>query len=457
MDDERGPDQAADPEGAAEPIPPSPVADAPTSSSPIISWAPSPEASAWEALAAQAGPPRIDVGSLFGRTLDTFLAGWRTFVVLGIPSAVTGILIQFLALDFRTPSNAGTGAVLALIAFPINIGMLLAMILAADDIRAGRPLSIGSAIGRGFSRALSTIGSAIVFFLCYCVLAIGVVVGLVLLSVIPSIGPILALVFGIAGFALVIYVLLRLSMFAAPIALDQAGPIEGLRASWNGVKGHLWRLGVLFVGLYLLIAPLAIGGAFLVIAMSPIVGAVISILVFLITGPILPIALSLAWGDLTGRPRTEQPVRSPRRALFAVAVLVGGIILLVPSVALAVPKFGELALAAIPEEDRGVLYFGTSRNPANPCAPLGPDTVFDSSDSIYIGGYFSRTLLPGQSATIHVYKSGQEVGTAPIETGGRAVACYYEPEPLVGAPSGIYLLRIEDAGGTLAEGGFTVR
>ena len=223
------------------------------------------------------------------------------------------------------------------------------------------------------------------------------------------------------------------------------------------VKGNLWRLGILFVAVYLLVVPLSVGAAFLILATTPVIGAVVAILAFLVTLPLLFIVLSLSYGDLTGRPRAEEQVRSPHRRLFAVAVLVGGIVLLVPSVALAVPRLGELALAAIPPEDRGTLYFGTQRNPVNPCAPLDRATTFSTSDSIYIGGYFSRSLLPGQSASIHVYIDDTEVVNSPIEAGAQAVACYYEPTPLEGAPAGEYRIIIDDSAGIFAEGTFTVQ
>jgi hypothetical protein len=397
---------------------------------------------------------------LFARTLDTFLAKWPTFVVLGIPIAVVAVLTQLLAFDLRTPTNAATGTLLVLlVGIPVNAAALLAMVVAADDVRAGRPVSIGSSLRRGVVRMPIAILSALVLVLAYLGMGIVLGLGLVLLALVPRVGPVLAGIFGIVGFCVIVYVLLRYSLFAAPVALDGAGPIRALGLSWRRVKGQMWRLGILFVALYLLFLPLTIGGSFLILAASAnaIVGGVVGILIFLVIGPLFPIALSLAWGDLTDRPRVDQPTRPAPRRLFAGAILVGGLLLLVPSVALGLPRLGELALAAVPPEDRGTIYFGTNLNPTNPCKPLGRTTSFFASDSIYIGGYFSRTLAPGQSAAIHAYLDGQEVLNSPISAGAQAVACYYEPEPLVGAPVGSYRIVIQDDTGTLAEGRFTVR
>ena len=421
----------------------------PAGPAPLVGWAPVSEA-----------PPRIQVRALFARTLDTFIANWPTFVVLGIPISVIAVLTQLLAFDLRTPTNAATGTLLVLlVGIPVNVAALLAMVVAADDVRAGRPVSIGSSLRRGVVRMPIAILSALVLVLAYLGMAIVLGLGLVLLALVPRVGPVLAGIFGIVGFCVIVYVLLRYSLFAAPVALDDAGPIRALGLSWHRVKGQMWRLGLLFVALYLLFLPLTIGGSFLILAASAnaIVGGVVGILIFLVIGPLFPIALSLAWGDLTDRPRVDQPTRPAPRRLFAGAILVGGLLLLVPSVALGLPRLGELALAAVPPEDRGTIYFGTDLNPTNPCKPLGRTTSFFASDSIYIGGYFSRTLAPGQSAAIHAYLDGQEVLNSPISAGAQAVACYYEPEPLVGAPVGSYRIVIQDDTGTLAEGRFTVR
>jgi len=114
-------------------------------------------------------------------------------------------------------------------------------------------------------------------------------------------------------------------------------------------------------------------------------------------------------------------------------------------------------LSGVPSQDRGKILAGTERDPANPCAPKSQATTFASSDTIYVGGYFSRAVLPGQSATVHVLIDGAEAVSAPLNAGGQLVACYYEQDALTGLSPAEYRILVDDDAGVLAEGTFTVK
>ena len=134
-----------------------------------------------------------------------------------------------------------------------------------------------------------------------------------------------------------------------------------------------------------------------------------------------------------------------------------GCLLLIPSIAIAAPSLGTIGLSGVPAQDRGKILAGTQRDPANPCAPQQQATTFASTDTIYVGGYFSRAVLPGQSATVHVLIDGAERAKAPLNARGQLVACYYEQDALTGLSPAEYRIRVDDDTGVLAEGTFTVK
>ncbi|MFL5751744.1 MAG: hypothetical protein ACJ767_14125 [Chloroflexota bacterium] len=148
--------------------------------------------------------------------------------------------------------------------------------------------------------------------------------------------------------------------------------------------------------------------------------------------------------------------RTARRA-YVIGVLVVGLVLVVPSIAAVVPAFGELGFAAVPAADRGKILAGTSRDATDPCVPLERATTFDSSDAIYIGGYFNRAIAPGGSATVHVFIDDQEAAAVPLAATTQMVGCYYEQDALIGLSPADYRLRVDDEAGVLAEGTFTVK
>jgi hypothetical protein len=148
--------------------------------------------------------------------------------------------------------------------------------------------------------------------------------------------------------------------------------------------------------------------------------------------------------------------RSERRA-YVLGVFLVGLLLLVPAIGLAGPSLANLGFAGVPQEDRGKILAGTQRDALNPCAPQAQATEFETTDTIYIGGYFNRAVMPGQSATVHVFIDGTEAASAPLTATKQTVGCYYEQEALTGLSPAEYRVLVDDANGVLAEGSFTVR
>ena len=136
-------------------------------------------------------------------------------------------------------------------------------------------------------------------------------------------------------------------------------------------------------------------------------------------------------------------------------VFVIGLVLLVPGFAVAIPAVGNVEFAGVPFADRGKIFAGTERDQADLCAPKARATTFSTSDFIYVGGYFTRAILPGQDGTVHVIVDDVEQAAVPITATTQAVGCCYEFNSLA-LPAAEYRIVIDDDIGPLAEGTFTV-
>ena len=517
-----------------------PAADGPPPPAPpIVDWGePPPDQTGPWPFTAPPGWSGLDVMSVFGRTIDTFLGHWGTFVVLMLPSAVLSLIYFALTPQvFTDRSTVQPTAFLGLLLLPVGFWTTTSVAMAADDARGGRPVSVGNVAGPAVWRSLVMLLSAIVVVLSVFLL---VVLPLIVISIIAAAARggalvgVLALIGFLAIFTIVIYVVFRWSLGSMAIALDGAGPVSGLNRSWRITKGNLWRLGVLLIGIGILGLPWSIAGTLFTLGGYLPVGVVISLVGALLFGPLSSIVLSLAYGDITGRPRADvaavaqptppaypgtaypadsafvggtdaapavdttaqawsdepatpapaadaaawaasadqaaaapaappaAPVPAPRpaRRAYVLGVLALGVVLAIPAFVVALPQLGNLGtlgLAGVPVEDRGKILAGTERNPVSPCKPEAVDTTFSTDATIYVGGYFTRAILPGQSARLHVLIDDDEILATDLRATGQMVACYYEQDPLTGLLPGEYHLIVDDSAGVLAEGRFTIR
>jgi hypothetical protein len=502
---------------------------------PLVDWsAPPAEPGSWQ-YAKPPGWGGLDVMSVFGRAVDTFIGHWMTFVALSLPAVLVSLL-SFGLYGSRADASFVLTELLALLVFAaIGVFVPVSIAMATDDVHAGRRVSALAVLGPAVGRAAVALVSAIVVWLATIGLLIvpaflfsaGVVAG-------GAGGAVFGLVALLAGGAVIFYVLFRWAFSPIAIAIDRAGPLGGLSRSWTLTRGNLWRLGVLIIGIGVLTAPWTIAGSLLSISGNTVAGAVVGIVGALLFGSLGSIVLTIAYGDVTGRwlaaaapvapatpewwvgtgpaeqppsepavsepaipvePAAVEPVppvawgpeatdqppawsaspatppapaaaaasapsfgvtRSERRA-YVLGVFLVGLLLLVPAIGLAGPSFANLGFAGVPQEDRGKILAGTQRDALNPCAPKDQATEFQTTDTIYIGGYFNRAVMPGQSATVHVFIDGTEAAKAPLTATTQMVGCYYEQDPLTGLGPAEYRVLVDDPNGVLAEGSFTVR
>jgi hypothetical protein len=347
----------------------------------------------------------------------------------------------------------------------VGVVVALSMIVATDDLRAGRNPSFGDVIGRALGRTSAGLLSTVVEFLAY--LGVLIVPAVVALGLVASsqvgggggTGAIIGTVLAIGIVAVIALIAIRWALSQAAIALDGFGPIQGLNRSRAVTKGNAWRLFGLFLAFGLLFLPLSIGlGILSVGSISPLAFVIIGVS-SLISGPLSAISIATAYGDLTGRPAVDPIPRSTgsARGILVVAILVVGVIALAIAVPTIGRRFSEFGLGQIPIEDRGKILTGTSRDPLQPCRPTNLQTTFASTDTLYVGGFFTRTIPAGESGTVEFYIDGQLSNTAPLSSATQAVGCYYEPDSATGIPPATYRLVVKYAGETIAEGTFTVR
>ena len=451
---------AADLTGAAE-LPADHAADSEAPSEPpTIGWATGVQ---WEPVADEPRvlPPAgvtIDVGSVLRRTFDTFIRNWSLFVVLAIPSAVVG---GVAAIILRATTSVGFTFFVSLGSTAVDLIFTLAMIVATDDLRAGRPFTRGSVIGRGADRTvaafLSTLAEGFAYF------GIIFLPGLLAIGIIGfsrgSAGGVVGVLLLIGAVVAIASVAIRWSLSEAAIVLDGFGPLQGLNRSRAVTKGNAWRLFGLFLVLGLLFLPLTVGiGALALAELSPVVFVLLAVS-SLITGPLTAIATSTAYGDLTARPAVEPaPATTGNgRGILIGAILAVGVVALVVGIPQIGPGLGRLGLSQVPAEDRGKIYVGTTRNPLDPCRPSGVNSSFATTDTLYVGGYFTKVVPPGESASVASYVDGNLAGTQPLTSVTQSVGCYYEPDPVTGLPPATYRLVVTFGGETIAEGTFTVR
>ena len=456
------PDAPGEPADAAPLTEPAePWADIPPSAPPV-DWVPS--ANKWVMPEPAAADPRalppvfapLRVVSIFGRTLDTFLRHWMFFVVLAIPSAAVGVLSIGV---LRDRTDVGLSLLVGLLGTVVGVISTLSMMIATDDLRGGREATFDAVIPLALSRTIPALLSG---------LAEGAaVVGLILVPVIAALvmvasgggGAVIGVVLLIATIVGVAIVSIRWLLSQPAIALDGFGPVQALNRSWVVTRRNAWRLFGLVFLLGLIFLPLTVGITTLSLdSVSPLL--ILAIVVSsLIASPLYAIALATAYGDLTGRPAVEPVAGSTDigRGILVAAVLMFGAVALVVGVPRIGPGLSNLALAGVPVEDRGKILVGTEFNVLDPCKPSGVKATFTTSDTLYIGGYFTKAIPPGGSASVDFYIGGTPAGSTPVGSATQMVGCYYELEPQTGVAPGSYRLVVTYDGETIAEGAFTVR
>jgi hypothetical protein len=418
-----------------------------------VQWEPAPEVP-------RVLPPagvKLAVGSVIGRTFDTFIRQGPFFVALAVPSAVIAIVSTII---LGGSTSAAFSLFVSLGSLAVDLIFTMAMIVAADDLRAGRIPVYGSVIRRAADR----VGSAFLSTLAQLAALVGLAVAAALVIAFFLIGgniggQVIAALISIAAIVLVVAVAVRWSVLLAAIVLDGFGPLKSLSRSRAVTRGNAWRVLGVFAVLGVLFLPLSVGelGLYFV-PRTPLV-LVLMIASNLINGPLTAIVTSISYGDLTGRPAVEAGSDTRRNAgsVLVAGILVVGAFALVLGAPNIGPGLSRLSPGYVPVQDRGKIFAGTTRNPLDPCKPSDVGSTFSTTDTVYIGGYFTRAIPAGESATVDVYTNGTNTHTAPLTDPSRPIACLGEPDPIVGAPPGTYRIVITYGGETIGEGTFTVR
>jgi hypothetical protein len=453
--DERG--EETRPSADGEPRGPG---DQPGEEQPAVGWVP---AVPWAPVAPEPelGPLRhvtLGVGSVFGRTLGTFLSRPMLFVLLASPTAILAAIRAILADDPRTE---GLTVPLALVEIVVGIAVTLSIILAADDLRASREPSYDALIRRALDRSIAGILSTIVSILAlFGILFATAIVFVLIVTVGGAAGVVLGAVAIIVASIVCAAVFIRWSLAQPAIALDQRGPVRALNRSWQVTRRNAWRIFGLFLVIGLAGLPLTFGLWILSASgANPLIVLLLTAATSLVLAPLAAIGTSLAYGDLTGRPAADRAAAQPPRGRAALVGVILGVGILASLAAL--PQIGplidQLSIAGVPAQDRGKILAGRFENTFDRCRPGGVDTTFASTDTIYIGGYFSKPVPSGESATVSVYVDGSLANALSVSSSLRAVGCYYEPDPLVGAPKGTYRIVVTYKDETIATGEFTIR
>lgn len=250
----------------------------------------------------------IDIVKILKRSFKSLIEEPGFILLYLLPFAVLLIAFVHLWMSFGTfPSwttiqnarplfNFLRGWIIWLVVYFIGFLVLLlctqaAIILKADARARGKEMGWGKAFTKGircFPRLLAALLLAGIIITWPLLLAIGAAVfapPLILIAV-------LALVL-IAWLIPMIYISIRLALFAQACVLENMGPVGCLKECWRMTKGNFW---LIFVTAFLL------GIVSIVIGLIPIVGSLIAMV---LVGPAGIIAYTLIYLGL----RKTKPIR----------------------------------------------------------------------------------------------------------------------------------------------------
>ncbi len=288
---------------------------------------------AWVMPADLAGPT-IGVGSVLGRSFDTFGREWSLFLVLAAPAGL-GALFQSL---LTAPAPTSTAARLNLNDVPPALAAalltaLLALVstvsiaVAADALWQGRPIGVMGAFREGLRALPRYLGVSIL---------IGLMVGglvltaaLLMTIAVAVIGPV-AIVIAVLGLVIGVpiaaYVAIRLSLLLPVIALERHGVVGSIVRAWELSRGRALVLFLLAMTVGISAAlPLWGGSMFAGFSSDPVIAGVALGIATLVYEPLPAIAMVLAWGDLVGDRHRDSDLMARGRGRRIAVVLVFGI------------------------------------------------------------------------------------------------------------------------------------
>ena len=337
MDDEPTA-QDQDPAGGP-PLPPSPPPPAPPpppphsgSPSPTVGWV----------MPADIGRPTIEIGSVVGRSFDTFGREWSLFLVLAAPAGL-GALLQSLLVGPASTSTAATPFSLSdlapilgasLVSAVFGLVSSVAITVAADSLWQGRTIGEAGAFRDGLRAFPRYIGVMLVLGLIAGGIALTTGAAIIAAAAVAgpaaiALGLVLAVVLVPAG----IYVSARLVLLAPVIVLERHGVLGSIVRAWELSRGHALVLFLLtFVVALSGALPLWGGSLFAGSVDNPVIAGIALGIATLLFEPLPAIAVVLAWGDRIGDRHRDSELMARGRGRGVAALLVfglGGILLIV--------------------------------------------------------------------------------------------------------------------------------
>jgi hypothetical protein len=298
---------------------------------PIVGWA----------APGDLGQPTLDIGSIIGRSFDTFGREWSLFLALAAPAALGAMLQAVLAPATLTATAPETATIDQL--WPILAAGLVSALLglvstvfvtvAADGLWQGRPVGLRAALAGGLAALPRYAG--VVVLLGLAVVALAVLAAVVTVAAVAVLGP-GAVAIPLLGLLLLLPVAIwigaRLTLLAPVIVLERNGVTGSITRAWRLSSGRALMLFVLSIAIGLC-AALPLWGGSLVSAFvtDPLVAGLALAIATLIAQPLPVIAVTLAWGDRVGGRHVDSAVmaRGGGRAIGIALVLGLGLVLLV--------------------------------------------------------------------------------------------------------------------------------
>ena len=286
-------------------------------------------------MPADVGRPTIEIGSVVGRSFDTFGREWSLFLVLAAPAGL-GAFLQSLLVGPVGASTTGSRFSLYDLVPILGASLLSAafglVVVGRDHGRCGLAVA-GPADRRSHGVPGRVAGTAAVprrgardGFIAA---GIALVIGLAMIAAAAVAGPaaivlgvLLAVVLVPAG----IYVSARLALLAPVIVLERHGVLGSIVRAWELSRGHALVLFLLTIVVALCAAlPLWGGSLFAGSVDNPVIAGIALGIATLMFEPLPAIAVVLAWGDRVGNRHGDSELMARGRGRGIAALLVFGL------------------------------------------------------------------------------------------------------------------------------------
>lgn len=200
----------------------------------------------------------LNLSDIFGGALSTLRHNKEA--TFGMATLVLGLFLLpslgiTLLVDELTRLSSDDVAVIDLL-LPTLLSVLATLAVTGFIIYVVSEAAVGDKVGLGQTwravraRLPALVGVTVLTTLALVLLVVLLVVGIVLAVELGGVGGVLfGILLGLGAVLLVIWATTRLSLAAAPVVLERAGPLTGIARSWRLTSGRqFWRV----LGIYLL-------------------------------------------------------------------------------------------------------------------------------------------------------------------------------------------------------------